>query len=387
MIALGDIQPNCHRLALIGDVFNLGAAFKVQWGRHRPPRCSWKARATTGFPDGRRVCACRCPTHVVTFLPSMHALGLPVLGLSTVTTTHDKLAPCINTLSRTNEQEDKGVGGQRSRRTKEYDSARQTNICTTPPFSVSCSAPASLRSVGFDAARPAVFVIEDVVEYVLPELASEIFGHLEQTFGYLGWGRAYASRSWGTLPSWTHVSPDLRATSGSGEGEQDLWASGACQSARRRLPGLSGRGDTCAFLSAYEFTLSTQFWTRRGGLVWTWVQTLAWGCINTCRQLPGSLAVRAPFDAAADVPATTATGFSPTLTSVAAQPCPGQFQRLWPRDPALASSSFKNHAARLWPVPASKAARPRPGQFYLQWPRGPRWHRRSHLGHKQTHET
>mmetsp|Transcript_33349 Transcript_33349/g.99318 ORF Transcript_33349/g.99318 Transcript_33349/m.99318 type:complete len:293 (-) Transcript_33349:363-1241(-) len=66
MIALGDIQPNCHRLALIGDVFNLGAAFK------------------------------------------------------------------------------------------------------------------SLRSVGFDAARPAVFVIEDVVEYVLPELASEIFGHLEQ---------------------------------------------------------------------------------------------------------------------------------------------------------------------------------------------------------------
>lgn len=28
MIALGDIQPNCNRLALIGDVFNLPAVFK-----------------------------------------------------------------------------------------------------------------------------------------------------------------------------------------------------------------------------------------------------------------------------------------------------------------------------------------------------------------------
>lgn len=38
----------------------------------------------------------------------------------------------------------------------------------------------SLRSVGFDASRPAVFLIEDVVEYMLPELASEMFAYLAQ---------------------------------------------------------------------------------------------------------------------------------------------------------------------------------------------------------------
>lgn len=66
MIALGDIQPNCNRLALIGDVFNLPMVFK------------------------------------------------------------------------------------------------------------------SLRSVGFDTSRPAIFVVEDVVEYMLPELASEMFAHIAQ---------------------------------------------------------------------------------------------------------------------------------------------------------------------------------------------------------------
>lgn len=78
MIALGDIQPTCNRLALIGDVFNLGTVFK------------------------------------------------------------------------------------------------------------------SLRSVGFDAARPAVFLLEDVVEYMLPELASEMFYHI-------GTGCASASRMVVTL--------------------------------------------------------------------------------------------------------------------------------------------------------------------------------------------
>jgi O-methyltransferase involved in polyketide biosynthesis len=38
----------------------------------------------------------------------------------------------------------------------------------------------SLRSVGFDATKPAVFLIEDVVEYMLPELASEMFAYLAQ---------------------------------------------------------------------------------------------------------------------------------------------------------------------------------------------------------------
>ena len=41
----------------------------------------------------------------------------------------------------------------------------------------------TLRSVGFDASKPAVFLIEDVVEYMLPELASEMFAYLAQVNG------------------------------------------------------------------------------------------------------------------------------------------------------------------------------------------------------------
>eukprot|EP00195_Chlamydomonas_chlamydogama_P004657 CAMPEP_0202920446 /NCGR_PEP_ID=MMETSP1392-20130828/76862_1 /ASSEMBLY_ACC=CAM_ASM_000868 /TAXON_ID=225041 /ORGANISM="Chlamydomonas chlamydogama, Strain SAG 11-48b" /LENGTH=255 /DNA_ID=CAMNT_0049613943 /DNA_START=380 /DNA_END=1147 /DNA_ORIENTATION=- len=41
----------------------------------------------------------------------------------------------------------------------------------------------SLSSLGFSSERPAVFLVEDVVEYMLPELASEMFAYIAQGCG------------------------------------------------------------------------------------------------------------------------------------------------------------------------------------------------------------